>query len=117
MRLKNRHPKVLLIGTGAAFIAGGIDCFENDLAVLGFASLVVAVFNIGGSFFLKRYPFSVNIVMLLVNAAFSALSACIYFISGRDSIQYGWAAVAIISLIAAARAYKKMKASEKNDRG
>jgi hypothetical protein len=109
MRIGKRNPKIMLIGTGVAALVGGIDCLQNNLMVIAVAGFLVAVLNIGASVFIKRYPFFIHIFLLSINAVFAALSSYVYFLEGRDKIQYGWAAVVIISVIAIIHAFLKRK--------
>jgi Ca2+/Na+ antiporter len=97
-RLRNRYPKVLLIGTGLAFIISGIDCRENELMFTAVSSFMVGAINILSILFVNKRPFFVKIFLLCINAVFAFLSSYEYAAAGRDKIQYGWAAVGIISL-------------------
>jgi hypothetical protein len=107
MSIIKKNPKLILILTGISFFASSIDCFENNLIIIGVLSALVAYINIAGSFFVKMHPFNVKIALLLVNAIFAALSSYLYFLSGRDKIQYGWAIVSILYFVAIGVAYRK----------
>lgn len=107
MRIGNRNPKIMLIGTGIAFIVSGIDCLENDLLFIAVLSFIVGALNIAACLFIKKHPFSIKIILLLINVVFAFLSSYIYAMAGRDKIQYGWAAVGAISIIAIIVAYYK----------
>jgi len=98
MRLGNRNPKVGLIATGIAFIVSGIDCYENDLIIIAVTSIVVGALNVFFVFFVKKHPFFIKVFLLGINAAFAFLSSYEYYVAGRDKIQYGWAAVGLISV-------------------
>ena len=112
MRLSKKNPRIMLIGTGIAFIFSGLDCMENHLMVIAISSFIVGLINIITCFFIIKHPFFVKISMLIINSIFAFLSSYIYFEAGRDKIQYGWLAVGIISLIIIGIAYKK-RAKEK----
>ena len=107
MFMIKKKPRLILILTGISFFASSIDCFENNLIVIGVLSALVASINIVGSFFVKKHPFNVKISLLLVNAIFAALSSYLYFHAGRDKIQYGWAIVSILYFVAIGVAYRK----------
>lgn len=107
MRLIKKYPKIALIGTGIAFIISGIDCLENNLMVIAISSFIVGIINIVASLFMIKHQFFIKISLLIINALFAFLSCYIYFESGRDKIQYGWAAVGIISLIVILITYRK----------
>ena len=107
MSIIKKKPKLLLILTGISFFASSIDCFENNLIIIGVISALVASINIVCSFFVKKHPFNVKIALLLVNAIFAALSSYLYFLAGRDKIQYGWAIVSILCFVAIGVAYRK----------
>lgn len=107
MRLSKKYPAIILIATGIAFIVSGIDCLENNLFTIADLSFIVGGINIIASPFVTRHPFFIKIFLLIINSAFAFLSSYIYFRAGKDYIQYGWAAVGIISLIAIVRAYVK----------
>ncbi len=107
MAIIKKNPKLILFLTGAGFIAGGVDCFENDLIMLAISSYVVAGLNIIAYFFIKKHPFSVKMAILFINAVFAALSSYAYFMAGRDKIQYGWALVCLIHIIVIIRVYYK----------
>jgi len=102
MRLSKKYPKILLIGTGIAFIVSGLDCLENDLLLIADISFIVGIINIAACLFIAKHPFFIKIFLLSINAVFAFLSSYAYFEAGRDKIQYGWAAVGLISLIAIA---------------
>jgi|WetSurMetagenome_2_1015567.scaffolds.fasta_scaffold328804_1 hypothetical protein len=107
MSIIKKKPKLILILTGISFFASSIDCFENNLIIIGVISALVALINIVGSFFVNKHPFNVKIVLLLVNAIFAAFSSYLYFLAGRDKIQYGWAIVSILYFVAIGVAYRK----------
>lgn len=114
MIIRKKNPKLALILTGVAFLASGIDCLENNLMIIGVSSILVALLNIGAYFFVKKHPFNTKIVLFFINAIFAALSSYSYFQADRD-IQYGWAVVFIIYLIAIAVAYRKRIKSKNMD--
>jgi hypothetical protein len=107
MRLSKKYPKIMLIGTGIAFIMSGIDCIENELIFIAVLSFAVGIINIAASIYLNKYPFFVKIFLLIINAVFAFLSCYIYIKVGRDRIQYGWALVGIVSIVAIYFAYVK----------
>ena len=107
MSIIKKSPKLILILTGISFIASSIDCFENNLTIIGVISALVASINIVASFFVKKHPFIVKIALLLINAIFAGLSSYLYFLAGRDKIQYGWAIVSIVYFVAIGVAYRK----------
>ena len=107
MRLSKKYPKIMLFGTGIAFIASGIDCFENNLLSIAIPSFIVGALNIAACLFVTKHPFSIKIFLLSINAVFAFLSSYIFFSAGRDKIQYGWAAVGFISLIVITITYIK----------
>jgi len=107
MSIIKKKPKLILILTGVSFLASSIDCFENNLIIIGVISALVASMNIVASFFVKKHPFTVKIALLLINAIFAGLSSYLYFLAGRDKIQYGWAIVSIIYFVATVAAYRK----------
>ncbi|MBN2350008.1 MAG: hypothetical protein JXJ22_14305 [Bacteroidales bacterium] len=111
MPIIRKKPKLLLILTGISFLASGIDCMENNLMIIGILSFLVAFLNISAVFYVKKYPFTIKIALLIVNAIFAALSTYLYFLAGREKIQYGWAAVFIAHVIAIVIAYRKRKKS------
>ena len=106
MTIKNKKPKIVLILTGIAFFASGIDCLENNLIFIGVSSILVAVLNIGVSFFVTKHPFNTKFFLHIINAVFAALSSYFFYQAGRD-IQYGWAVVFIAYLIAIIVVYRK----------
>ncbi len=106
MSILKKKPKLILILTGISFFASGIDCLENNLIIIGVLSVLVASLNIGASFFVKKNPFNVKIALLIINSIFAALSSYLFFLAGRDKIQYGWAVVSITYLVAIAVAYR-----------
>ena len=108
MFLFKKKQRTILILTGISFFASSIDCLENKLIIIGVLSALVAILNIGASFFVKKYPFNIKITLLVINAIFAALSSYFYFLAGRDKIQYGWAIVSVAYLIAVGVIYKKM---------
>ena len=108
MFLFKKKQRTILILTGISFFASSIDCLENKLIIIGVLSALVAILNIGASFFVKKYPFNIKITLLVINAIFAALSSYFYFLAGRDKIQYGWAIVSVAYLIAVIVIYKKM---------
>jgi len=112
MRLSKKYPKIMLIGTAIAFIVSGIDCLENNLMAIAISSFIVGLMNIVACLFMIKHPFFIKISLLIINSVFAFFSSYIYFEAGRDKIQYGWAAVGIISLIAIGIAYRK-RAKEK----
>lgn len=107
MFLFKKNPKTILILTGISFFASGFDCIDNNLLIIGVLSFFVALMNFIAPFFVKKYPFYIKITLLSINAVFAALSSYFYYMEGRDKIQYGWALVSMIYLIAIAIAYKK----------
>jgi hypothetical protein len=107
MALKHRYPKIMLVGTGFAFIVSGIDCQQNNLMAIAISSYVVGLINMVAVLFLTRHPFFIKILLLLLNAVFAFLSSYIYFSVGKDKIQYGWMVVGIVNLVAIAVAYRK----------
>lgn len=114
MSIRNKKPKIALILTGIAFFASGIDCLENNLIFIGVSSMLVSILNIGASFFVKKHPFYIKIILHIIIAVFAALSAYFYYQADRD-IQYGWAVVFIAYLIAIAVAYIKRTESKNTD--
>lgn len=106
MIIRKKNPKIVLILTGIAFFASGIDCIENNLIFIGVSSLLVAILNIGASLVVKKHPFNTKIILNIINAVFAALSSYFYYQTDRD-IKYGWAVVFIAYLIAIAVAYRK----------
>ncbi len=106
MEIRKKNPKIFLILTGVAFFASGIDCLENNLIFIGVSSILVAILNIGASFFEKKHPFNTNLILNIINATFAGLSSYFYYQAGRN-IQYGWAVVFIAYLIAIVVAYRK----------
>lgn len=112
MRLSKKYPKIVLIGSGIAFIASGIDCLENNLEVIAISSFIVGIMNIVACLFMVKHPFFIKISLLIINSVFAFLSSYIYFEAGRDKIQYGWAAAGIICLIAIGIAFRR-RAKEK----
>ena len=106
MTIRKKNPKIILILTGIAFFASGVDCLENNLIFIGVSSILVAILNIGSAFFVKKYPFNIKITNLIINAVFAALSSYFYYQTDRD-IKYGWAVIFIAYLIAIAVAYRK----------
>jgi uncharacterized membrane protein HdeD (DUF308 family) len=112
MRLRNKYPKIMLIGTGIAFIISGIDCLENNLMIIAISSFIVGMINIIACLFMIKHPFFIKISLLIINSVFAFLSSYIYFVAGRNKIQYGWLAVGIISLIVIGITYRK-RAKEK----
>jgi len=115
MSIFKKKPRLILILTGVSFFASGIDCLENNLLTIGILSLLVALLNIIASFFVKKYPFNIKISLLIINAVFGALSSYLYFLAGRDKIQYGWAIVSIVHLIAIAMVFRKRMKNKKTD--
>jgi len=113
MSIIKKKPRLVLILTGVSFLAGGIDSLENNLLTLGILSFLVALLNIIASFFVKKYSFNIKISLLIINAVFAALSSYLFFIAGRDKIQYGWAILSIVYLIAIAVAFRKRMKSKK----
>ena len=113
MRLSKKYPKIMLIVTGVAFIVSGIDCLENNLLFIAISSFVVGAINVAACLFVKKHPFVIKIFLLSINAAFAFLSSYFYFEAGRDKIQYGWAAVGLISLIFIVKTYEN-KARERD---
>jgi uncharacterized membrane-anchored protein len=107
MALFKKKPQTVLILTGVSFFASGIDCFDNNLIIMGVISILVALINGIATFFVKKHPFYVKITLLSVNAVFAALSSYLYFMDGRDKIQYGWAIVSLIYLISIPVAFRK----------
>lgn len=114
MSIRNKNPKIVLILTGIAFFASGVDCFENNLIFIGVSSLLVAILNIGASLVVKKHPFNTKIILNIINAVFAALSSYFYYQTDRD-IKYGWAVVFIAYLIAIAVAYRKRTKSKNTD--
>ena len=112
MRLSKKYPKLMLIGTGIAFLVSGIDCLENNLIVIAISSFIVGILNIVACLFIIKHQFFIKISLLIINSVFAFLSGYIYFEAGRDKIQYGWAVVGLISLIAIGTEYRK-RAKEK----
>lgn len=80
--------------------------------VIAIASFIVGIINIVACLFMIKHQFFIKISLLMINSVFAFLSSYIYFEAGRDKIQYGWAAVGIISLIFILIAYRK-RAKEK----
>jgi hypothetical protein len=107
MRLSKKYPKIMLVGTAIAFIFSGIDCLENNLLAIAVASFFVGAVNLAACFVHLRHPFFTKILLLVLNGAFAFLSSYVYFTAGRDLIQYGWAAVGLISIIAIITAFVK----------
>ena len=107
MRLSKKYPQILLIGTGIAFIASGMDCLENSLLFIAISSFIVGALNIAASLFVTRHPFMIKIFLLFINAVFAFLSSYAFFIAGKDKIQYAWAVVGVVNLIAIIIAYIK----------
>jgi len=114
MSIRKKKPKIVLILTGIAFFASGIDCLENNLIFIGASSFLVAILNIGASFLVIKHPFNIKIILLIINDVFAALSVYFYYKADRD-IQYGWAVVFIAYLIAIAVAYRKRTESINTD--
>ena len=46
MSLTKRNPKLMLIGTGIAFIVSRIDCLGNNLMLIAISSFIVGGLNI-----------------------------------------------------------------------
>jgi len=99
MLFRNKNPRTIFLLTGISFVAGGIDAFENQLYLIAYSSLIVALLNFAALFFIKKHPIEVKMFMLMVNALFAALSSYAYIQAGMDKIQYGWALVAVINVI------------------
>ena len=116
MRLSKKYPKIMLIGTGIAFIVSGLDCLENDLLFIAVISFIVGIINIVSCLFVIKHPFFIKIFLLSINAVFAFLSSYIYFEAGREKIQYGWIAVGLISLIAIVAGYTKRVKEKKRFR-
>ncbi len=49
----------------------------------------------------------IEISQTIIIAIFAALSGYLYFLAGRDKIQYGWAIVSILYFVAIGVAYRK----------
>ena len=109
MALIKRKPGLILILTGVSFIAGGIDCFENDPIQLAYVSFIAGTLNIFAYFFIKKYPYKAKLILLFVNAFFAAFSSYIFIISGKDKIQYGWAIVCLINLYVIVNTVRKKR--------
>ncbi len=109
MKFRKKYPNIVLILTSLAFLASGIDCIENDLKVLGFLSFFVAFLNFVSLFYFKKYPLYSKITLLIINALFALASSYLFFIAGKDKIQYGWLLVFIAYLIATILFLKKNK--------
>ena len=93
--------------TGIAFLVGGIDCLDNDITALAVTSFIVGITNILACLFVLRHPFTIKVLLLFINAAFAFVTSYTFFAAGKDKIQYAWAAIGLISLIAVAVAYVK----------
>lgn len=106
MAFIRKNPKLIFFLTGVGFIAGGIDSFENELIILAISSYIVGGLNVIAYFFVKRHPFSVKMAILFLNMVFAALSSYSYHIAGMD-IQYGWALVCLIHIVAIIVTYYK----------
>ncbi len=109
MPIIKKNPRLILILTAISFIASGIDCLDNNLLVIAVLSFFVALINIIASFFEKKHAFYIKITLLLINMVFAALSGYLYYLAGRDKIQYGWAVVSIVYLVATVIAFKKIR--------
>lgn len=97
----------MLTGTGIGFIVSGIDCLDNNLALLAVVSFIVGAINIFASVYVTKHPFNTKVILLAINSVFAFISSYAYYEAGRDKIQYGWAAVGVISIIAIIVAYRK----------
>ena len=109
MALIKKKPGLVLILTGISFLAGGIDCFKNGPIQLAYVSFIVAALNIVAYLFIKKHPYGIKLLLLLINAFFAAFSSYIYIVAGKDKIQYGWAIVCIINLYVIVNIVKKRR--------
>jgi hypothetical protein len=109
MALIKKKPGLVLILTGVSFLAGGIDCYENGPILLAYVSFIVAALNIVAYLFIKKHPYSIKMLLLLINAFFAAFSSYIFIVAGHDKIQYGWAIVCIINLYVIVNTVRKKK--------
>ncbi|MEZ5000887.1 MAG: hypothetical protein R2727_09750 [Bacteroidales bacterium] len=107
MRLAKKYPRLMLTATGIGFLVSGIDCLDNNLALLAAVSFIVGAINIIASLVVLKHPFSIRVTLLAINSLFAFISSYAYYEAGRDKIQYGWAAVGVISIIAIVVAFRK----------
>ena len=110
MKIKReRKPKIILLLTGIAFFASGIDYLENELITLGILSIFVSILNFLALPFIKKYKFSLSLSLMIINGIYAAITSGILFLSGKEYIQYGWLFVSIINIVASINFYRKHK--------
>jgi len=112
MRIKEKKPKTILMLTGVAFFASGIDCLENKLITLAILSLFVGILNFVAIPFIRKYPFHTKLSLMIINSVFALLTGYLLFLADKNYIQYGWLVVFMVYLISSIVFYRKHKAEK-----
>jgi uncharacterized membrane-anchored protein YitT (DUF2179 family) len=97
---RKKRPRVLLIGTGLAFVASGVDSLECGLIMLAVSTFAAAAVNLLASLFIMRHPLRTDVILFFINAAIAAITSYSLFQAGKDKIPYAWAGICVMYMIA-----------------
>jgi hypothetical protein len=102
-RLIKRNPWLYLALTSLVFFLGSVDALENSGTKLAILNFIMSILNLAAAFFVKRFPFAVDMLLFAFNACFAGFLSWYFTEIGKERIQYGWALVAAMSLFAMSR--------------